>query len=73
MLEDMVPEVRVTPCKVRKVAAEMSVEDNAILTAALDNVEDWSSNALARALCQRGVIITEKPIRRHRNKECSCS
>lgn len=73
MLEDMVPEVKVTSCKVRKIAIEMSVEDNAILTAALDNMEDWSSNGLARALCQRGVIITEKPIRRHRNKECSCS
>jgi hypothetical protein len=51
---------------------QLDETDRDILLKAIANHEAWSSNALARALSQRGLITTEKPIRKHRNRECSC-
>jgi hypothetical protein len=72
MLEDMMPPVRRTSCKVRTILEELNDSDRDILLKAIADHEAWSSNALARALSQRGLITTEKPIRKHRNRECSC-
>ena len=72
MLEDMMPPVRRTSCKVRTILEELNDSDRAILEKALAEHDVWSGNALGRALSQRGFVITEKPIRKHRNRECSC-
>jgi hypothetical protein len=72
MLEDMMPPVRKTPCKVRTILEQLADSDRDILLKALADFDAWSGNALARAMSQRGLIITEKPIRKHRNRECSC-
>jgi hypothetical protein len=72
MLEDLTPPVKRTPCKVRTILQQLDEKDEGILLKALTDDEAWSGNALARALSQRGLIITEKPIRKHRNSECSC-
>ena len=72
MLEDLMPPVRVTPCKVRTIMEQLDEGDREILVKALADHEAWSGNGLARALSQRGLVITEKPIRKHRNRECSC-
>ena len=72
MLEDLTPPVKRTPCKVRTILEQLDEKDQSILLAALADDEAWSGNSLARALSQRGLVITEKPIRKHRNRECSC-
>ena len=72
MLEDMMPPVIKTRCKVRTMLEQLDETDREILLKAIADHEAWSSNALARALSQRGLITTEKPIRKHRNRECSC-
>jgi Zn-dependent peptidase ImmA (M78 family) len=72
MLEDMMPPVMKTRCKVRTMLEQLDETDRDILLKAIADYEAWSSNALARALSQRGLITTEKPIRKHRNRECSC-
>lgn len=72
MLEDMRPPVRRTPCKVRTILEQLDDNDRDILVKALADYDAWSGNSLARALSQRGLVITEKPIRKHRNRECSC-
>jgi DNA-binding HxlR family transcriptional regulator len=72
MLEDLTPPVKRTPCKVRTILEQLDEKDQSILLAALADHEAWTSNGLARALSQRGLVITEKPIRKHRNRECSC-
>jgi hypothetical protein len=66
------PPVRRTPCKVRTILDSLDDSDRAILVKALSEHEAWSGNSLARSLSQRGLLITEKPIRKHRNRECSC-
>lgn len=72
MLEDMMPPVRRTPCKIRTILDELDDTDRAILEKALADPDTWSGNALGRALSQRGFLTTEKPIKKHRNRECSC-
>ena len=66
------PPVRRTPCKVRTILEQLDENDRGILVKALADDDAWSGNALGRALSQRGLVITEKPIRKHRNRECSC-
>lgn len=73
MLEDLVPPVKVFPCKVREVAQTLDDSDGVIFMKAVDDVASWSNNGLAAALNKRGVYISEKSIRKHRRKECSCA
>jgi hypothetical protein len=46
--------------------------DQRILEDALNNHEVWAHVALAKALTERGLRISEKPIRKHRIGLCSC-
>lgn len=73
MLEDMIPPVKIFPCKVREVTETLEDSDAVIFTKALNDVASWSNNGLAAALNKRGVYISEKSIRKHRRKECSCA
>jgi nitrous oxidase accessory protein NosD len=72
MLEDLTPPVKVFPCKVRDVAQELDENDSIIFMNAVANLAEWSNNGLAAELTRRGVYISEKAIRKHRRKECSC-
>lgn len=73
MLEDLTPPKKTFPCKVRDVASDLETKDSVIFMQAVDNVAEWSNNGLASALNKRGVYISEKSIRKHRRKECSCA
>lgn len=73
MLEDMTPPVKVYPCKVREVAESLSESDAKIFMNAINDLANWSNTLLAGELNKRGVYISEKPIRKHRRKECSCA
>ena len=58
-------------CKVRSMAASLEKADADILLAAVQN-EKWTINALVNELAKRGLPITKDPIKRHREKQCSC-
>lgn len=73
MLEDLTPPQRVFPCKVRDLAEELDETDSTIFMNAIANIGEWSNNGLASALNKRGLYISEKAIRKHRRKECSCA
>jgi repressor of nif and glnA expression len=73
MLEDLTPPVKVFPCKVREVTQTLEESDGAIFMKAISDVAAWSNNGLASELNKRGVYISEKSIRKHRRKECSCA
>ena len=72
MLEDLKPPEYVTPCAIRTMLEKLDEADQRILLDALANPEAWGNSALAKALTDRGLRISEKPIRKHRNKLCSC-
>jgi hypothetical protein len=71
MLEDLSIPVRKFPCKVRTVKEELSDKDAQILESAVMNPE-WLCGTLETALANKGVTVSEKSIKRHREKRCSC-
>jgi hypothetical protein len=72
MLEGLTPPVHVQPCAVRTILKKLDQADQNILLDALANEEAWGNTALAKALTDRGLPISEKPIRKHRGGYCSC-
>jgi hypothetical protein len=72
MLEGLTPPERITPCAVRTVREKLDEADRTIFDRAVLDVDSWPHKTLANALCERGVMISEKPIRKHRTGECSC-
>lgn len=71
MLEDLSIPVRKFPCKVRTVKEELSEKDAQILESAVMNPE-WLYGTLETALANKGITVSEKSIKRHREKRCSC-
>lgn len=58
-------------CKVRTVADSLDKADADILLAAVIN-EKWTINALMVELGKRGIAISKDPLKRHRDRHCSC-
>jgi hypothetical protein len=71
MLEDLTLPVKQTSCRVRTVAADLSEKDAQILADAVMN-PDWPYKTLEVELFRKGVSLSEKAIKRHREKHCSC-
>lgn len=59
------------PCKVRVTADTLDDADAKILLAAVEN-DKWTLNALVTELAKRGLPINKEPLKRHRDKACSC-
>lgn len=72
MLEGLNPPLKpITTCKVKLIASELSEKDRLILYQAIKD-HRWSAKALALALKERGVYISDTTLLRHRRKECNC-
>jgi hypothetical protein len=73
MLADMTPPPKKKEiCRVIEVRDSLEPADAKIFDSALENLEDWNSEALTRELNKRGLIISVKTIRGHRNGDCVC-
>jgi len=72
MLEGLTPPEDTNLCKVSKLAADLSPEDNAILQDALAD-HRWSTLALTNELNARGLIMGETAVRKHRAGKCKCA
>jgi hypothetical protein len=72
MLEDLTPPVKALPCAVRKLLERLDDSDQAILTRALADEDTWPAKTLTRALADKGLVISDGPIRKHRANRCSC-
>ena len=59
-------------CKVSTTLLELSETDFAILTEAINDHIGWPAFGLERALSERGVILSDDTIRKHRKKICCC-
>ena len=71
MLEGLTPPSKVLPCKVRELLETLDTKDQEILKAALIDPA-WAHLTLANSLKDRGIAISETPIRKHRLGRCSC-
>lgn len=71
MLENFEPESKLLPCKVRTIAESLDAKDRAILEAALSD-DRWTPHSLSTGLANRGLVLSDKSIRKHQLKQCSC-
>jgi hypothetical protein len=71
MLEGLTPPVNGSLCLVGQKRLTLSEEDMQVLDASLDDPR-WTSSALRRALIERGFVIGETVLLRHKQKRCSC-
>jgi hypothetical protein len=71
LLDDLQPPVKIWPCKIRTVAATLDEKDAKILYAAVEGSE-WQIKSLSTALRLKGIVISDVPIKAHREKSCSC-
>lgn len=71
MLEGLTPPANNFLCLVGQKRLELSEEDAQILDASFDDPR-WTSSALRRALAERGFIVGETVMLRHKQKRCTC-
>jgi hypothetical protein len=72
MLEGLTPPSKARQCAVTKLLVTLSKTDKVILEDALANTQAWSSNGLSMSLKERGIILGDFTITKHRNKACLC-
>lgn len=73
MLEGLKPaENKVMRCKVNDFKDELDPKDYAILEEAIEDRKTWTAFGLMKALRERGLILTDSVITKHRNKQCRC-
>jgi hypothetical protein len=71
MLEDLTLPKKQRPCRVRDVKAKLDEKDCAILDKLLAS-KDWPHKTLERSLADRGIMLGEGVIRKHRHMACGC-
>ena len=71
MLEDLKPPVRKYNCKVAVIAATLDEKDSKILIDAVNNPE-WQFKSLQNALADKGLLLVDTAIAKHRRKQCAC-
>jgi hypothetical protein len=71
MLEDLALPEKKQSCKIRTLAEGMNETDRKIFLQAVENPE-WFAHTLSTELKKRGVTVSDKTIRLHRSKGCSC-
>lgn len=73
MLEDLKPNSSNRyMCGVERLRLELDESDQKILLDAVMDYKTWSVNGLTSALRAKGLKITDKPIKRHRDRLCNC-
>lgn len=72
MLEGLTPKTQVRNCAIRTILNRLDDKDKIILETALKDLNTWRSETLARALADRGIVVSGKTITYHRNEGCSC-
>ncbi len=71
MLEGLTPPVNRRSCKVRALLESLEAKDREILLKALADPA-WATLTLTNTLNERGIVISESPMRKHRLGRCSC-
>jgi len=71
MLEDLTPPVKMLNCKVRTIAENLESADKEIFLKACESTV-WQPFVLARELRKKGIDISDRTIKTHRTKACSC-
>jgi len=73
LLSGLTPPVKKTSCKVRTTLERLEPKDAQILEQALADSHQWPARTLQNALSERGIIVSDISIGRHRKGQCSCA
>jgi len=73
MLEDLKPKRNRSRCNVQDTGDTLSDKDAQIFWDAISDPDTWSAHGLHRSLKERGLLVTDKAIKKHRRNECGCS
>lgn len=73
LLDDLEPQKKTWPCKVRDTLSKLSDDDRAVLTAAIADQVKWPAKSLEKALKARQILLADTTITKHREGICSCS
>ncbi len=71
MLEDLEPKKNYR-CKAKTISDNLPESDRKIFLDVLADTNKWSDKGLSVALAERGVMISNEAIGRHRKQACSC-
>jgi hypothetical protein len=71
MLEGLTPPLDGFLCLVGQKRLDLSEEDRQVLDASFDDPR-WTSSGLRRALIERGFVVGETVMLRHKQKRCTC-
>ena len=71
MLEDLQVPKRIRPCKTREVKETLDAKDSEILENLIMSF-DWPVKTLEKSLAEKGIMLGEGVIRKHRHKLCGC-
>jgi DNA-binding HxlR family transcriptional regulator len=72
MLEDLRPQTKQLPCKVRDILENLETSDQVLLAGYLQDWDTWSTNQLSKALSGKGLMVSPNTIMKHRTGLCSC-
>lgn len=72
ILSGLTPPLKLSACRLIRVAEELSKEDKEILLDAVKNPV-WSASALSKELRVRGLVLSRAAIDGHRNSTCICN
>jgi hypothetical protein len=59
-------------CRVAVLMSELSNRDGEILSEAIKDVQGWPHRSLSNALAERGLVLADTTIARHRKGQCAC-
>lgn len=73
MLEGLKPpHERLYPCKIAQVLLTLAQDDQEILAQAISDSQTWPAKTLSNALKERGLLLADTTITKHRKKLCAC-
>ena len=72
MLEGLEPPLKSLLCIVGRKAADLSKEDQQVFETAINDPR-WTVSALTRALVERGFVVGDTALRKHKRGECACA
>jgi len=73
MLEDLKPKRNKSKCNVKETGDTLNSKDAQIFWDAISDPDTWSAHGLHRSLKERGLSLTDKAIKKHRQGTCGCS
>ena len=72
MLEGLEPPKRNYTCRIKVLSDQLEKKDSAILLDAINSPDKWPAKTLQNALKERGIILADTVIAKHRQQLCRC-